>query len=184
MTTKPSLCARLTRPAAAVTVLVALLGATACDPKDRAGSLADSGQTQPAASEPAELPSTGTATATAAPPATTKSVATKKAAPPTTRPPTVVPTTTRPPSPKPAPKPVALPTCGAAANPWGYNFCGRGSVIADPPGSFCDFFDCIPSFWESTNGYVMQCDDLMFSHSGGRSGSCSHHGGNNRALYG
>jgi hypothetical protein len=83
-----------------------------------------------------------------------------------------------------APKPVARSTCGAAANPWGYNFCGRGSYINDPPGSFCDYFDCIPSFWDSTAGYVMQCSDLTYSHSGGRSGSCSHHGGNYRALTG
>jgi hypothetical protein len=45
-------------------------------------------------------------------------------------------------------------------------------------------FDCIPSFWDSTNGFVMQCSDGLYSHSGGRSGSCSHHGGNRRALYG
>jgi hypothetical protein len=91
--------------------------------------------------------------------------------------------TTAPPKKAVAP-PVAASTCGAPSNPWGYNFCGRGSYISSPPSSFCSYFDCIPSFWESTNGYVMQCDDGMYSHSGGRSGSCSHHGGNNRALYG
>jgi hypothetical protein len=29
----------------------------------------------------------------------------------------------------------------------------------------------------------MQCADATFSKSGGRSGSCSSHGGNSRALY-
>lgn len=67
-------------------------------------------------------------------------------------------------------------------NPWGYNF-KPGSVIYNPPADFCAYFDCIPSFWDSTNGYVMQCADLMFSHSGGRQGSCSYHGGNYRPLY-
>jgi hypothetical protein len=67
-------------------------------------------------------------------------------------------------------------------NPWGYNFT-PGYLIYSPPGDFCSYFDCIPSFWNSTNGYVIQCADLMFSHSGGRSGSCSYHGGNYRALY-
>lgn len=67
-------------------------------------------------------------------------------------------------------------------NPWGYNF-KAGSRIYDPPDEFCSYFDCIPSFWDSTAGYVMQCSDKMFSHSGGRSGSCSYHGGNYRPLY-
>jgi hypothetical protein len=78
----------------------------------------------------------------------------------------------------------AKPTCGAAANPWGYNFCGRGHTIAKPPATFCTYFRCIPSFWKQTKGYVMQCKDLTYSHSGGRSGSCSSHKGNKRALYG
>jgi hypothetical protein len=67
-------------------------------------------------------------------------------------------------------------------NPWRYNFT-PGSVIYNPPSDFCSYFDCIASFWNNTRGYVMQCRDLMFSHSGGRSGSCSWHGGNKRALY-
>ncbi len=67
-------------------------------------------------------------------------------------------------------------------NPWGYNF-RSGRLIYDPPIDFCYYFDCIASFWDSTNGYVEQCADKMFSHSGGRSGSCSWHGGNYRPLY-
>jgi hypothetical protein len=82
-----------------------------------------------------------------------------------------------------APAPPATNTCGAPSNPWGYNFCG-GNYIYSPPGSFCSYFSCIPSFWKSTNGYVEQCADGMYSHSGGRSGSCSYHGGNKQPLYG
>jgi hypothetical protein len=73
-------------------------------------------------------------------------------------------------------------TCGAPANPWGYNFCG-GSVITQPASNFCNSFSCIPSFWNQTNGYVIQCRDGEFSHSGGRQGSCSSHGGNLRTLF-
>lgn len=76
-------------------------------------------------------------------------------------------------------------TCGAPTNPWGYNFCpGGGNVITSPPASFCNYFACIPSFWINTNGYVEQCQDLMYSHSGGQPGSCSSHEGNLRALLG
>jgi hypothetical protein len=72
--------------------------------------------------------------------------------------------------------------CGATANPWGYTFCG-GSVILSPAGNFCSVFACIPSFWNQTNGYVVQCRDRLFSHSGGVRGSCSSHGGNGSILY-
>lgn len=98
------------------------------------------------------------------------------------------------PSPKPSqsPAPVAAPApppplppqnlCGAPPNPWGYNFCG-GNVIYSPPGNFCSYFNCIPSFWMSTNGYVDECQDGTYSHSGGRQGACSYHGGELRPLY-
>jgi hypothetical protein len=59
--------------------------------------------------------------------------------------------------------------CGAPSNPWGYNFCGGGFIYAVPL-SFCAYFNCIPSFWESTNGYAEQCVDGTYSHSGGRGG--------------
>ena len=67
-------------------------------------------------------------------------------------------------------------------NPWGYNFT-PGNLIYSPPGDFCGYFPCIPSFWNSTNGYVVECNDGDFSHSGGRSGACSYHGGEMRPLY-
>ena len=99
--------------------------------------------------------------------------------------PTPVPTPR--PTPVPTPQPTAPPatpaavdTCGAPANPWNYNFCS-GSTIANPPANFCDYFSCIASFWNGT-GYVMECQDGMYSLSGGHSGSCSYHHGNWRAL--
>ena len=50
-----------------------------------------------------------------------------------------------------------------------------------PPSSFCKYFNCIPSFWTSTNGYIEECVDETYSHSGGR--SCSYHVVNQRPLY-
>lgn len=97
-------------------------------------------------------------------------------APPTPPPPTATPVSTA------APTAVPVNLCGAPQNPWGYNFCG-GGLIYSPDPSFCNYFACIPSFWQSTNGYVDQCNDGMFSHSGGRSGACSYHGGERRPLY-
>jgi hypothetical protein len=81
-----------------------------------------------------------------------------------------------------APAPAPTDTCGAPANPWGYTFCG-GSVITNPPEMFCSVFACIPSFANQTNGYIVQCRDGLFSHSGGVQGSCSSHGGNGQTLY-
>src|ERR1700730_14913985 len=120
-----------------------------------------------------------TATATPTPPA-----------PPTPTPaPTPAPTpkptvrVTPPPAPPTQPPPPGVNTCGAPANPWRYNFCG-GNFISSPPSNFCNYFNCIASFWKSTNGYVEECADGKYSHSGGRSGSCSSHGGNLRPLNG
>jgi hypothetical protein len=66
-------------------------------------------------------------------------------------------------------------------NPWGYNF-DAGSLISNPPSNFCDYFNCIATFWSGV-GYVVQCVDGTFSLSGGRSGVCSGHGGFSRNLY-
>lgn len=135
------------------------------------------------------------------PPPTTSAVARVETLSPTPAPtpvatpaPTTTPTPTLPPTLAPArtlaptaapptAKPVAVTnTCGAGANPWGYTFCA-GSTIASPPSNFCSYFNCIASFWNGV-GYVEQCVDSTFSKSGGRSGSCSSHGGNSRPLYG
>ncbi len=87
------------------------------------------------------------------------------------------------PKPKPTPRPTPRPITGINGNPWGYTF-SPGALIYNPPATFCDqYFSCVSTFWTSTSGYVEECVDGTFSHSGGRSGSCSHHGGNNRPLY-
>jgi hypothetical protein len=72
--------------------------------------------------------------------------------------------------------------CGATSNPWNFTYCG-GQRITSPPSNLCTVFACIPSFWNQTRGYVMQCSDGLLSHSGGIRGSCSGHGGNSRPLY-
>ncbi len=83
----------------------------------------------------------------------------------------------RPPAPQQPPAPV-----GVNGNPWGYNF-SPGNFIYDPPADFCDYFNCIASFGRNTSGYVDECNDETFSHSGGRPGACSRHGGEMRPLY-
>lgn len=75
--------------------------------------------------------------------------------------------------------PVSL--CGAPPNPWNYGFCA-GTTTTAPPSNFCSYFSCIASF-ATGRGYVVQCGDLLFSKSGGISGSCSQHGGTARTLY-
>jgi hypothetical protein len=60
-----------------------------------------------------------------------------------------------------------------------------GSSSADEVGSyshagdqaFCEEHQCIGDF-EGEGGYVVECSDGTYSHAGGISGSCSHHGGN------
>jgi hypothetical protein len=81
-------------------------------------------------------------------------------------------------TPAPPPPPISVNN-----NPWGYNFDNAPNVISSPPGNFCEYFACIPSFWNQTSGYVEECVDGDYSHSGGVSGSCSQHGGNLRPLY-
>jgi hypothetical protein len=72
---------------------------------------------------------------------------------------------------------------GPPLNPWCFTFAGGGSLIYDAPATLCEYFYCIPSFWESTAGYVIRCADGSLSHSGGRPGSCSGHDGNGSPLY-
>jgi hypothetical protein len=103
--------------------------------------------------------------------------------PPTTRPPTTTqgprPATTRPAPPK-TTRPVSL--CGAPPNPYGLNLCGRGSHVFHPPADVCDYFNCIANFSNGV-GYMEQCQDGMYSMSGGRQGACSHHGGERQAVF-
>lgn len=55
---------------------------------------------------------------------------------------------------------------------------GAGALIwADWTGtSFCDTHACIPNFGNG-RGYIVQCTDGMWSHSGGMQGACADHGG-------
>jgi hypothetical protein len=82
------------------------------------------------------------------------------------------------------PAPTQPPTrSGIYGNPWGYDLTPSGNLIYNPPADFCTYFNCIKSFWESTNGYVDECADGMYSHSGGVRGACSRHGGEAQPLY-
>ena len=105
---------------------------------------------------------------------------------PTTTPkPTNTPTPipTRKPTPRPTEKPTQQPVhTGVNGNPWGYDFV-QGNLIYDPASDFCAYFSCIKSFWQSTNGYVVECGDGEYSHSGGVRGACSRNGGEYRILY-
>jgi len=136
---------------------------------------------------PTLAPTTPVPRTTVHPPATRPPTTVAPTKPATTRPrATVVPTrsaTTRPPKPSPPPSTTKpAPLCGAPANPYGYNFCGRGGCVLDPPADVCAYFDCIRNFWNGT-GHMEECQDGTYSMSGGRPGSCSHHGGNLRVVY-
>ncbi len=83
----------------------------------------------------------------------------------------------------PAPQPptaTPLPYPAVNNNPWDYNFqcCNHISI---PPSDFCNWFNCIPSFWKG-HGYVAECNDSTFSLSGGIQGACSYHDGEWRPL--
>ena len=85
-------------------------------------------------------------------------------------------------TPRPTTKPTQAPTCQAVNNnPCCYNF-SSGNLIYNPPSNFCDYFNCIASFWNGS-GFVNECVDGSYSLSGGHSGDCSHHGGEWRPLY-
>lgn len=97
---------------------------------------------------------------------------------PTAQPTTPPAPTARPTQPLPTPKPT-----GVNGNPWGYDF-NQGNLIYSPPSTFCgQYFSCVSSFWTSTNGYVAQCVNGLYTHSGGIRGACSRDGGVSRALY-
>ena len=73
--------------------------------------------------------------------------------------------------------------CGAPANPYGFNYCGRGADVTSPPADICNYFSCIANFNKGV-GYMAECNDGMVSMSGGRKNSCSHHGGELRPVTG
>ena len=55
----------------------------------------------------------------------------------------------------------------------GYLLLGTSTTPEDP---FCDTHACIDNFSDGT-GAIVQCNDGMWSHSGGLPGACSHHEG-------
>ncbi|WP_052890419.1 hypothetical protein [Thermogemmatispora carboxidivorans] len=116
------------------------------------------------------------ATRQAATPTATRALSPTPSPTPTPRP---QPTPT--PRPKPTPTPTPIPCPGVNCNPWGYNF-EPGALIYSPPASFCAYFSCIGNFWNG-RGYVVECNDGMYSKSGGIRGACSYHGGVWRPLY-
>ena len=107
---------------------------------------------------------------------------------PTIEPPTPTLVPTNPPAQptQPPVQPTKPPACqGVNGNPWCYNFnAAGGTVITSPPAAFCSgqYFSCIPTFANGV-GYVVECVDGLYAISGGRSGSCSHHGGDKAILY-
>ena len=65
-------------------------------------------------------------------------------------------------------------------NPWGYNW-GCCHKILDPPADFCSFFACVMTFNNGTS-YVVQCQDGLYSATGGSKHTCIGHGGHKRTL--
>ena len=55
---------------------------------------------------------------------------------------------------------------------------GPGSASHAEDAQFCSRHTCIPNF-PNGSGTVVECNDGEWSHSGGLSGACSHHGGEN-----
>jgi len=53
--------------------------------------------------------------------------------------------------------------------------CGSNSS-SDGTAGFCESHACIGNF-DNGDGYTAQCADGTWSHSGGKSGACSWHGG-------
>ena len=88
-------------------------------------------------------------------------------------------------TPRPTQPPQPTPTHPACGNPWCYDF-SPGNLIYIPPNGFCNYFNCIASFYgfdDPGDGYIVQCVDGTFSQSGGERGACSSHGGESRPLY-
>ena len=85
----------------------------------------------------------------------------------------------------PQPPPATSPSASADGGPGTTS----DSTSVEAPGStshatdmeFCTTHACIPNFPDG-NGYIVQCADGAWSHSGGLSGACSDHGENNDGL--
>jgi putative cell wall-binding protein len=92
--------------------------------------------------------------------------------------------------PPPPPPPPVTGLCGAPSNPYGFNYCAAGAEVtaAQVPLDICSYFTCIgtppsnDSFWRGL-GYLETCNDGDISLSGGRSGACSSHGGEDHPVW-
>lgn len=147
----------------------------------KGNSLASTPDTTPTVAVAQDGTSTPTAAHVQPTPTNTPTVAPTPTDPPTPIPPTPTPKPTDPPAPPPTQPPAPPAKTGVNGNPWGYDF-NPGSPIYNPPADFCSYFNCISNFGNSP-GYVVECHDGMYATSGGRTGSCSRHGGEWRALY-
>jgi len=194
--------------AGVVLALLVIAGiASANSPKPTSATLASPTLTT-ATSAPAAASLTTAVSASTQPTITASPTTSTAPQPPTTVPPTPLPTTTVPTTPNtpaiapqqpppavpaappvvvapiipppPAPAPPAN-LCGAPPNPYGYNYCGRGANVSNPPGDVCTYFTCIANF-PNGKGYMEECRDGTVSKSGGIRGSCSQHGGDQRPV--
>jgi hypothetical protein len=65
-------------------------------------------------------------------------------------------------------------------NPWGYNFACCDTIL-DPPADFCSFFPCVLTF-HNGESFVVECQDGLYSATGGSKQTCSGHDGHKRTL--
>jgi len=70
--------------------------------------------------------------------------------------------------------PAPAPATTQAAPPQASESVGSSSHAGDQ--QFCTVHQCIGNF-QGEGGTIVQCSDGTYSHAGGISGSCSHHGG-------
>jgi hypothetical protein len=92
------------------------------------------------------------------------------------------------PSPAPTVMPLPAPTAPLGdvnGNPWGYTLVPGSTPVTRPVSMFCNgvYFSCVSTFWTDTQGYVAQCWDGLYTHSGGLSDACLRDGGVEYPLY-
>lgn len=184
-------------------VTCGIIGSMASPPKTAAGTTPTIQPTQPlsqvateaTALAPSPTPTINSLTPTPTPTSTPTANMTPTSTPIKAVQPTPTPTqaiiqptpTPTHPAPTPTPKPQPTPTqcVGVNGNPWCYDF-SPGNLIYYPPNGFCNYFNCITTFYSSDDpgdGYIIECQDGTYSQSGGESGACSYHGGELRPLY-
>jgi hypothetical protein len=75
-----------------------------------------------------------------------------------------------------------IPCQAVNENPWCFNFVSPGNYIYSPPSAFCNYFPCVNKF-STGRGYVVECQDGMYSQSGGIRSACFSHGRVLQPLY-